>query len=588
MTRRSTWLLLALLLATRALLVLVAADIHGYGEELGKGAAAKAILDHLPVEHWRLAYVYHEGGGFVITHLRALAYSLVGPTLLANKLVAFTTTALLLLATLRTARAHFGDRAAWCFGLAFVFAPEAFLRFSMLSLGTHFEACLFFVLVAHFTLRIAASPAPTTRDFLGLGFTAGFGLYFSLLTLASIVWSTLALLVFARHELSPRRIAVALSGAVLGLLPLFWMMSHVGLDALFVRAKEGGASAKIPRWAALQDVFGALERGDPGAWVLAIAYTLLLGLGVVLVRTNPDVLRRRRVALVALVAPVFLALYLASGMAIPRDNWFFFLRLSPVWVFGTLTAAACADELFARGTKAKGACASFAVAALVGVGVYDLAGLASRGWWNPSFVAYQTAHVKGYDYAEYFDKVQHHLEGTVEDKIAVLRRYDDDPALLLPAISLSLFEHADVSLEEAIAISKRSHGEQWKVALTGLRFFVHPRNAGYDLAAAFAAIETVDTEARAPLAEAVGRAGLGPRFVPAKIAKQLEFAPPDDLVVPFLRGTGWRIYRAFGLRRDLAREFLAAQAPRGVGELLAGIQLAEGADWHPSIGATRP
>lgn len=580
MPRRLLLPLLALLLFTRALLVLTGADVNGYGEELGKGAAAKALLDALPVDSWRLAYVYHEGGGFVITHLRALAFLLVGPTLLANKLVALTTTTLLLLAALRVAQLHFGSRAAWCFGLAFVFAPESFLRFSMLSLGTHFEACLFFVLVAHFTLRITSTRSPTARDFLGLGFTAGFGLYFSLLTLASIAWSALAIVVFARRELSLRRIAVAIAGAVFGLLPLFWMMSHVGLDALFVRAKEGGASAKVPRWAAFQDVFGALEQGDVGAWLLAIAYALLLGLGLHVLRTNPDLLRRRRVALVALVAPVFLALYLASGMAIPRDNWFFFLRLSPVWVFGTLTAAACADELFARGTRFMSRCASFAVAALVAVGVCDLVALANADDepWAPSVVLDDTCHRKGYDYAEYFDKVQHHLEGSLEDKLRVLSGYHDDPRLLLPALSLSLFEHAGVSLDEAIAISKRVHGEQWKLALTGLRFFVHPKNAGYDLPAAFAALEKVEPDAREPLAEAIGRAGLGPRFVVEKIVKQLELQPPADLRRPFLVGTGWRVYRAFGLRTQAALDFISS-LPRDVeADVLHGYELARDAD----------
>ncbi|MBI5361603.1 MAG: hypothetical protein HZA53_00400 [Planctomycetes bacterium] len=584
MNRRATWVLIALLVLTRAWLVLCAADVNGYGEEFGKGAAAKAMLDGLGVEHWRLAYVYHEGGGFLITHLKALAFLLVGPTVLANKLVALFTTTLLLLVGLRLCRAHFGERAAACFGLAFVFAPDAFLRFSLLSLGTHFEASILLALIAHFTLRIVGGSSSTARDWLGLGLVAGLGLYFSLLTLAVLAWAGFALVLFARGELLSRKFFVACAGAVFGALPLCWMMSHVGLDALFVRGKEGGATAKVERLTALGDVFTALGRGAIGPWVLATAYALLAALGLALVRGNPDAMRRRKLLLVGTFVPVFLALYVASGMAIrPESGWFFFLRLSPVWFFGTVFVAACTGELLehARGTTRFLAIGSFAC--IVGVGTFDFAALSRAGWLGaPRFVATAMNRAKGYDYAEYFDKFQYHLDGSLEDKIAVLRRYDDDPELLLPAISLSLFEHAGVSLDEAVAISKRAHGEQWTTAIKGLRFFVHP-SFGHDLAAGFAAIESVEPAARAPLAEAVGRAGLGPRFVPEKIAKELEFVPPDDLRTAFLRGAGWRVHRAFGLRRDRANEFILAlpiQVQAGVRD---GFERARAADGFPPI-----
>src|SRR5262245_29951589 len=97
--KRSALLLcLGLLVLTRAALVLSCADVFFYGEELGKGAAAKAMLDGLPVPWIQLNYGYHEGGGFVVTHLKALAFLLVGENVLAHKLVALLTTALILAA----------------------------------------------------------------------------------------------------------------------------------------------------------------------------------------------------------------------------------------------------------------------------------------------------------------------------------------------------------------------------------------------------------------------------------------------------------------------------------------------------------
>ena len=147
MSKKTLALLVLALIATRAVLVLSCADVFFYGEELGKGTAAKAILEGLPVAHYRLNYVYHEGGGFVVTHLKALAFLLVGQSLLAHKLVAIATSAILLVVGCMLTYEAFGARAARIFGVMFVLAPDAYLRFSLLSLGTHFEALIFVALV---------------------------------------------------------------------------------------------------------------------------------------------------------------------------------------------------------------------------------------------------------------------------------------------------------------------------------------------------------------------------------------------------------------------------------------------------------
>ena len=68
----------ALLLLARGVLVLSLGDAFFYGEELEKATAAKAMLDGLDLDHHHLAYHYYEGGGFVISHLKALAFFVFG------------------------------------------------------------------------------------------------------------------------------------------------------------------------------------------------------------------------------------------------------------------------------------------------------------------------------------------------------------------------------------------------------------------------------------------------------------------------------------------------------------------------------
>ena len=110
-TRRLFLLLLGLCLAVKALLVVFLADVFFYGEELEKGTAAKAMLDGLQVPHHQLAYHYYEGGGFVISHLKALAFLVVGESILAHKLVALLAVGLVFWAGWRLVRHHFGTRA---------------------------------------------------------------------------------------------------------------------------------------------------------------------------------------------------------------------------------------------------------------------------------------------------------------------------------------------------------------------------------------------------------------------------------------------------------------------------------------------
>src|SRR6202008_652184 len=178
MSKRTFWLLFLLLFLTRAILVLSIADVFAYGDEMPKGGAAKALIDGIGGPSWKLTYVPHEGGGFLVTHLKALVFLLVGPSVLAQKITAFLTTALLLWVGLRLASEHFGAKAAGIFGLLFVFCPDAYLRSSMLALGTHFESEIPIALVFHYGLRVLFQERAGLRDWRLLGIFAGLGAYF--------------------------------------------------------------------------------------------------------------------------------------------------------------------------------------------------------------------------------------------------------------------------------------------------------------------------------------------------------------------------------------------------------------------------
>jgi hypothetical protein len=162
---------LLLVLVARAALVLALADVFFYGEELEKGTAAKAMLDGLPVPHHCLAYHQYEGGGFVISHAKALAFLLVGESVLAHKLVALSTCLAVLWAGWCLARRHFGLLSAQLFALLYVLAPLTWQKLGLLSLGIHYEASFFVLVLLDLLLRwLTEARAPTRFEARAFGF----------------------------------------------------------------------------------------------------------------------------------------------------------------------------------------------------------------------------------------------------------------------------------------------------------------------------------------------------------------------------------------------------------------------------------
>ena len=542
MPRRALLLALTLLVLTRAALVIGVADVFFYGEELAKGAAAKAMLDGLPVEHWKKAYVYHEGGGFVVTHLKALLFVLVGESVLAHKLAAVLVASLVLAAGFRFAALAFGERAAALFALLFVLAPSAFLRFSLLSLGTHFEALLFVALVLHATLRAAERDPPRRRDWLSLGLAAGFGLWFSLQALPAIAASGAYLLVYARDRLRPRPIALALAGFAAGAAPLAWFLSKAGLDALRVRGDALAPAQGTGALDAFLGLFAPLAHGDAFDWIAVALYPAVIAAGFAVRPRAERPSGRRGAVLVLLLLGAFLAAYVASGLAIEsRGMWTFFWRLSTVWLAATLLFAAGAARLLEHGSRVARALALGAIALLALAGLDDLRGLLLTGRPTIAANARWLADTKGYEYVEYLDKFKTHLDGDERAKIEVLRAFDDDPSLLAPSIAHSLFDRSQRTVPEVVELVRASFGGDAGEALKGLGPFLAP-DGRFDVPAAFERLAEAPPDAHAALAEAIGRTGRGLKVTDERVALELAGeGVPAELREPFWRGTGWRL-----------------------------------------------
>src|SRR5687768_16682166 len=140
--RRTILLAVLGLWLARGALVLSQADVFGY-EEFAKAELGRAMLDDLGIEHHRLAYHYYEVGGFVFSHLFALAFALFGDSVLAIKLVAIGWHSGVLALAMALAHAAYGRRAMLVAALLLVLPPASLQKLSLLALGIHFDSLLF-------------------------------------------------------------------------------------------------------------------------------------------------------------------------------------------------------------------------------------------------------------------------------------------------------------------------------------------------------------------------------------------------------------------------------------------------------------
>ena len=356
-------------------------------------------------------------------------------------------------------------------------------------------------------------------------------------------------------------LAAAALGFVLGAVPLWMMMSHVGTRALVVQAHTN-FSAGLRGWDAVREWFLPLFRGSHvGAWVLVIALPIVVAAGLGAGAGADRNLFRARCTPILLYLGLFVLLYAGSGFALSHDQigYLFWLRSSSLWLFTTMLLSACAARLIERGTTTAREIALGVVALLVVAGLGSFAGLLADG--RPGSLAENArllTRTKGYDLSDFFDKYVEHFEAPLPERLARLEAFEDDPELLLPAATHSLLERAGLSLERSLAFTRENFGERWSTAALGLGLEVAP-DYGHDLRSAFASIRKQAHDAQPVLAEALGRVALGLKLQPEKIDEAVGTEAPADLRAPFLRGVGWRIQRMYRIRPDLAAALIERQ-----------------------------
>lgn len=586
------WKLLLLLAGLRSWLVLNLADVFFYGEELEKGTAAKAMLDGLRVPHHQLAYHDYEGGGFVISHLEALAFLLVGENVLAHKLVALGFILAVGLAGWFLARRMFGVRAADLFLLLLALAPESFQKLSLISLGIHFEACLFALFVLGLGARLAAGKERSPREWLYLGLLTGFGLYFSYQLALAAAWVGLVLLVSRPRAVFGRGGGLGLAGTLLGALPLLYMAWHVGWDVFDIHGASvvgGEGPSKLQKLAAfLRSLYVDAPTGARlSAWAWTAAAALAIPISWKAGERRADRAQHRALSgagyLLGYLGVFAVAYFGTDFMQGELLHFFMLLRLAPVWVVGTLLVSAA----LSRGLESPSA--GWRWSALAASGLLLASGAlatarAARGS-APEALGERWAtllETKGYSYDQYFAKVFDDFEGGPLERLEVVEAFEEPARRWLRADAVwNLFRDAGAGpsaiADEAVAVFMALPAERLEDYLFGLGAPLVVAG-GWDPSRALELVEAQGGAQAALLVESIGRFGGGVH--PLRPALDREVARGEGLghSDAYWRGLGRWMYGRFRLSEGRAVAFFAPYAPRVRTALLEGYR-AERA-WH--------
>ncbi len=174
--------LIVLFLGTRLLyLVVVHPDflLTHPSDELYRGAIAQEIVSglNMPLADYRADD--YSGGSLVVGALAAGFFLLLGPTVFALKLAPLLLFTLALVFWSLTLQRHVSERVAAYFAIIFSVSPPQFTAYSLVAVGFHTESIFFTALSLFLLCEILSAKTPARVPAALLGFTAGFGLWFT-------------------------------------------------------------------------------------------------------------------------------------------------------------------------------------------------------------------------------------------------------------------------------------------------------------------------------------------------------------------------------------------------------------------------
>lgn len=231
--------LILLFLITRTALIVFAPSDLFRDSEFSRGTIAKEIIEG---PSWPL-YLYQNesfNGGTLFAGIFLCPFFLLfGQNFLAIKLAALLFSSLTFTVLYLWLRRSFNERIAALTALSFIFAPTAFIAYSVILMGEHFESIFFTVsaLLLLYRIFLEGNAKRDLKEMAFFGMVCGLGVWFCytfLITLATclICWVILDRLFFLKKEF-----LVFGVGGLAGFSPWIWYNSHMGFSGMMIKGR---------------------------------------------------------------------------------------------------------------------------------------------------------------------------------------------------------------------------------------------------------------------------------------------------------------------------------------------------------------
>ncbi len=215
-------MLIAAFLALRLTALLTGIEAVSWDEELYRGTIAQEWIDGLKLPLWEYQADPYDGGSLAVGALTVPLFLLLGPNLLALKLVPLGFSLGGLILTLLFLKRFFGQKAAVIGGALFVLSPPVFAGLSLCAIGSYTESILFSAAEFFFFFQYLYGTSPYRIRWLILwGLAGGLGIWFTPTSAPILLAQVAAWALEDRRGFFGWRSGIFLGSFMLGAFPWF-------------------------------------------------------------------------------------------------------------------------------------------------------------------------------------------------------------------------------------------------------------------------------------------------------------------------------------------------------------------------------
>lgn len=215
------------------------------GEELNRGVIAQELIDGLkfPLIDYR-PDDYH-GGSLVVGVMAVPLFLLLGPNLIALKLVALAFSLASFILVYHFCRKYFGLRTALMACGLWILCPPGVSQTALFTFGTHSESVLLTFSALLLLYRLLFEQKGGLFHYAVLGLICGFGFWFTHVVLVTLLNCLLCLILFKPTFFKEKGFPAFLGGMLVGLSPWIYFNMTRSLEGLIIFRQALGINSDL-------------------------------------------------------------------------------------------------------------------------------------------------------------------------------------------------------------------------------------------------------------------------------------------------------------------------------------------------------